>query len=72
MSVLTRIVYFTIGIITASAIIIYGVSWLNPPMDFTAIGTTLNDWITAGLLVMLSLFSGTLIKSAILGRQRLD
>ena len=67
-----RILYFTTGLVIASALIVYGISWTNPPFELMIIGLTLNEWITAAFVVILGLLAGSLIKSGILGKTRLD
>ena len=71
-SPITRVFYFIVGLITASGIVVYGVSWLTPPFNLSLIGMTLNQWISAALIVLAGIFAGSLIKSAILGKTKLD
>ena len=67
-----RLLYFIVGMVLATAIIIYGVTWANPIFDLSVVGVSVNTWITAAFIVLIGIFAGTLIKSAILGKNRLD
>ena len=72
LSAMTRIFYFVFGIIIASALIVYGINWNNPDYNLSMIGFEMNQWISAGIMVLIGILAGTMIKSAILGKNRLD
>ena len=72
LSPITRILYFVIGIIMASALIVYAVSWNNLPVTLSLIGVEINQWVVAGFMVLIGILASSLIKSAILGKTRLD
>jgi hypothetical protein len=69
---ITRIIYFVLGLIIASALIVYAVSWNNLPFTMSMIGVSINQWVIAGIMVLIGIFASTLIKSALLGKTRLD
>lgn len=71
-SPLMRIFYFVIGFIISAGLIVYGISFFNPPFDLTLIGYPLHVWIIAGFMVIIGLFAGKMLKMAIFNNRNLD
>lgn len=67
-----RVLYFTIGIILGSGLIVFSFQWNLLPFTITALGQDITAYALAGILVMVSVFAGTLIKSGLLGEVILD
>ncbi len=67
-----RITYFLVGMFIASAILVFSFQWNLLPFTITALGQNVTSFALASLLVLLSVFAGTLIKSGILGEVIMD
>ena len=67
-----RILYFTIGLVVASGLLVFSFQWNLLPFTITALGQDVTSYALAGILVIISIFAGTLIKSGLLGEVILD
>lgn len=67
-----RVVYFIIGLGLLSALLLYSVRWEALPIRVVGLGQDITPYALASGLVLLSIFGGTLIKSALYGRFELD
>jgi len=69
---LIRILFFTVGIILLSALLIYGVSWDSNIVEFSMLGIIINRWAVAAGMVLLGLLGGAMVRSALIGSYGID
>ena len=67
-----RIGLFIIGIIGSMCLIIYSINYQDYDLIITAFGINITKWFFAFIIVILSIIFGTITKSALLGKYRLD
>lgn len=67
-----RLLIFSVGMLIAIILLVYSVNWDELPIQFVAVGQNVTIWVTAGLLVMTSIFTSTFIKTGIYGKWKWD
>jgi len=72
LSPISRMILFIAGLVMASSLIVYGITWNNVPMILSFLGIQINQWVIASLMVFIGILSASMMKSAILGTYRLD
>jgi len=67
-----RTIYFIVGSVLATALVLFSFRWEDIGIGFEFVGTNINVVVFAFATVLVSIFAGTLLKSALLGQKRLD
>lgn len=67
-----RVLAFMVGMGIAIFLIVYSIRWEDLPIQLTMAGSNVTPWAMAGIIVLFGIVAGTLIKSALLGKWRLD
>jgi len=72
LSMSKRILYFVIGIGIASSLMVFSFQWNLLPLTLTAAGIDVTPYALSAIIVLASVFAGSLIKSAVLGQAEMD
>ncbi len=68
----TRIIFFILGIIIASIILVYSFQWDLLPFTVVWFGFDVTPYALASFIVLLGILASTLIKSGITGKKKID
>jgi len=69
---IVRIAVFSTGMALAVFLLLYSFKWAEFPIQVTAAGQNVTDVFMGVMVVLVGILGGTLIKSGLLGKWRLD
>lgn len=67
-----RLILLIVGLFGSCALIIYSLRWEDLGINIDVLGKDISQWFFAGMLVICGIIFSTLLKSALLGKWRLD
>ena len=67
-----RIIYFSIGLIGASMLLVFSFQWDLLPFRFTFLTYDITAYMLASILVMTGVFASSLIKTGLTGKKQID
>lgn len=71
LGITTRILYFIIGLIILTALMVYSIQWNNLPFAITFLENNITSYVLPAIFVLIGIIASALLLSAFDGKWRL-